>query len=462
MLLRPTTTATNTATAATGNNNNNPSTLLDPRFSSIPVSEWQPQILPDAQQPHLVMTPTPIPTRIQDQQQHQTNSNSNKEEEDATTTLQQEKNVLIQDDDEEEDSNDDNDIEQSIAMAKCGICHDWIDTCPVGCGNCQQRYCQTCLQTVLQDINTTTNNNNNRRKQPKKCPTCRTPFESVVPDLELTKQLSRITLACRYVDCPERNIPILQYQKHEREDCECVYVACRYAPLGCTFTGPRRQYLQEHEKQSCPYSHISGLLEHVRTMQEQYRQAFESSTQRIQDLTMAVQFLERQVLTLGTALQQQQQQNHDPNPTLPFPTNHQQQQPCNPYNPIDVFYYVVTVLSTTRTFLFPSSSSTNTTTDTTTTTTASITATSSPFHNFIHDIDLRAHVFNTLAMIPTLLWTIKYGCWTMISFDRCCCILAWSTTTTTTVTANQEHPPQPQQYSDCFSALDHFLMYVYE
>jgi hypothetical protein len=74
------------------------------------------------------------------------------------------------------------------------------------------------------------------------------------------------------------------------------------------------------------------------------------------------------------------------------------------------------------------------------------------------DTNGRAHVFNALAMVPTVLLATKYGIRTILWFDR-----VWTTTTVTeSSTANQDDHQQPEDHSDCwFPALEYFLMYVF-
>ena len=170
---------------------------------------------------------------------------------------------------------------------RCSICFEFMNH-PVGCGNCNTRFCLQCLTKVLQyhrrsQTNTTTattsrhnnNNNNNNNQSNAKCPTCRVEFEHPHPDIELYTEMMKRTVTCRFEGCNERlKLPLIA--EHEQTKCGHVPMKCRFHSFGCSWVGKRCE-LQQHEQNDC-------ALQPIKSFVDQFRQLKEYHTNRLEVL----------------------------------------------------------------------------------------------------------------------------------------------------------------------------------
>jgi len=258
----------------------------------------------------------------------------------------------------EKDPNANNNDKQDLEHFKCSICYDYLDH-PVGCGQCSGRFCETCLYQVLGQPPQAASNNSNSN-QPPKCPTCRAPFNSAVPDRDLRAKMAQISLPCIYAACPRDDshpVPLLQYKAHEAE-CAGVRVACRYAPYGCPWKGFRSE-LAAHESSDCTLARVPGLLEQFRTMQVQHRREVSAMQQQTAFLLNSIGALEAALNNMTMY--------HRSNPLhlVSFATS--------------AMVSTVRMVSSNRTM----------------------------WKSFYHSADARANVFNALALLPTALLIVK-------------------------------------------------------
>lgn len=129
---------------------------------------------------------------------------------------------------------------------ECVICYDTLID-PVGCGSCTSRFCRSCLHMALH--------------QQSRCPVCRDERRTIVPDEELKRRLSDFGIICQYCSPETFDGTLFPIGVHRlpHADCPDLHVACRLAPYGCSWIGPRRNI--DH---NCAYEPITGLLEQFR------------------------------------------------------------------------------------------------------------------------------------------------------------------------------------------------------
>ena len=259
---------------------------------------------------------------------------------------------------ETEPDADNNNDKQDLEHFKCSICYDYLDH-PVGCGQCSGRFCETCLHQVIGQHPQAASNNSNSNQSPK-CPTCRAPFTSAVPDRDLRAKMAQISLPCIYAACPRDDshpVPLLQYKAHEAA-CAGVRVACRYAPYGCQWKGYRSE-LAAHESSDCTLARVPGLLEQFRTMQVQYRREVSAMQQQ-------TAFLLNSIGALEAALNNMTMYHRS--------------------NPLHLVAFATSAMvSTVR----------------------MVSSNRAMWKSFYHSADARANVFNALALLPTVLLIVK-------------------------------------------------------
>jgi hypothetical protein len=277
---------------------------LDPRLL-VPVSELQPQVLPEAEQQHHHMP-------------------------------------------------DDEHLERF----KCAICYDFLDQ-PVSCGTCSGRFCQTCLQQVLQPQLPTHSN----VQVTAKCPTCRASFSTGIPDPTLVSDMAAFSVPCRYAGCTSYDgqqtmIRLSMFKLHEADFCAAVRVACRYAAYGCEWKG-YRSGVEEHESSDCVLAKISGLLEQLRVSKADHHRDMGQLQRNIASLLTVLRAMDRGV---------------------------QEAVVYDRANPFHLVSFVAAALLTTPRGLL---------------------CNKVPWKQMYQTADGRATVFNTLAMVPTMLLIVK-------------------------------------------------------
>lgn len=229
---------------------------------------------------------------------------------------------------------------------KCSICYDYMDI-PVGCGLCSGRFCKDCLDQVIQSNNVSSI----------KCPTCRSEFVNPVVDTNLSKQLDQIAVLCQFAACPIQEPITLSQYKHHELNCSGVRVSCRYAPYGCIWQGYRLE-LNQHEVSNCILAQVPGLLEQIRLLQITHQREMSSMQQERTYLLSSMNAMETALNTT----------------TMYYRSNFFHQ----------LVYLTNAALSTAR-----------------------LLSNKAVWQQMFHSPDARAHVFNTMTILPTMILIAK-------------------------------------------------------
>ena len=384
---------------------------------------------------------------------------------------------------------------QSLA---CAICQDVVDD-PVGCGlkaeqggqTCSGIFCRLCLvKHEQEDCAQRHGQGSNalwsggRRLCLAKCPTCRRDMmHGVVSNWQCQSQMATEQVICRFHGC---NTPLLLHQmkRHETMYCPCVQLACQYAPLGCTWQGPRANY-KLHLTQNCGLATNPGLLLFIQkqrkeshSLQQRLRRLEQRQVRDITRMQQELYYIQAEtrhnaarntIAEINSNNPRRQRRAHEVPITNPYSTNLQQPQrwvdrannlanileedsvggggvptdtiPCSPYNPLHVCQFIIITL------FMPSHI---------------IQERSGKWARYITIPRDRAIVINAMALLPTLLLGAKllwksgviYGAWyeqVARPFGVCALEQTFPTTTSTPTTLRLLKLQWPD-FSTCVNA----------
>eukprot|EP00970_Alexandrium_tamarense_P003488 scaffold542_cov202-Alexandrium_tamarense.AAC.39 len=164
----------------------------------------------------------------------------------------------------------------NMKKLECAICFEYMDI-PVGCGNCQTRFCRPCLERVLRQELSNRSPQSTDPPNSARCPHCRSFFtrQDIKIDNELAQEIAECleTVTCPFKGCnTELQIGLLK--EHERS-CQYIRMRCKYAEWGCAWVG-KKMDLQHHEQHICEFK--AGLGKLV----EKFRQSEERSNHILQ------------------------------------------------------------------------------------------------------------------------------------------------------------------------------------
>lgn len=186
---------------------------------------------------------------------------------------------------------------------KCSICFELMKE-PVGCGKCAGRFCRVCLETALKvkngDSSESHVDNEGVSNTIQKCPTCRVEFDQNQIQIDEVLQQKLLNLCetigpvgCRFCGCYESIPSLLEVSCHESV-CQHVRVACRFAPYGCNWKGPRLD-LVEHELVECTLARLPDFLEQYRSFKQKTQQDVQALQHRIVNLTTVIDAQQHQL-----------------------------------------------------------------------------------------------------------------------------------------------------------------------